>query len=142
MKRKGSVERTGPSFCWGLSSCGFSFCTWPPAQHQLPPPFTSLLHPAPDTHAQAYAPTLSYSPYSRSSRTSLLDKVWLPPASIALTEFPVFGQHAWLNERSKALVTTRMGTVDTLYFVSQRILKLQNIVAIYIFPSVLGFHIR
>lgn len=86
------MERTGPSFCWGLSSCGFSFCTWPPAQRQLPPPFTSLLHPAPDTHAQAYAPTLSSSPYGRSSRTSLLDKVWFPPANIALTEFPVFGQ--------------------------------------------------
>lgn len=136
------MERIGPSFCWGLSSCGFLFCTWPPAQHQLPPPFTSLLHPAPDTHAQAYTPTLPSSPYSRSSKTSLQDKVWVPPANIALAEFLVFGQHARLNKKSKAEVTTRIHTVDTLCFVSLRILKLQNILAIYILPSVLGFPTR
>lgn len=141
MKRKGSgKDRSllllGPQQLW-LLILHLASSPTPVAPSVYLPPAS-----CPDTHAQAYAPTLPSSLYSRSSKTSLQDKVWVPPANIALVEFLVFGQHARLNKKSKAEVTTRIHTVDTLCFVSLRILKLQNILAIYILPSVLGFPIR
>lgn len=141
LKRKGSVERRsllllGPQQLWLL--------IWHLASSPTPGAPSVYLPPAscPGHHTQAYAPTLPSSPYSRSSRTSLLDKVWFPPANIALAEFLVFGQQAWLNKKSKAQVTTRIHTVGTSCFVSLRILKLQNIPSVYILSSVLGFPIR
>lgn len=111
----------GPQQLWLL--------IWHLASSPTPDAPSVYLPPAscPGHHTQAYASTLPSSPYSRSSRTSLLDKVWFPPANIALAEFLVFGQQAWLNKKSKAQVTTRIHTVGTSCFVSLRILKLQNI---------------